>query len=440
VWGIYGNRLGGDAQFRAGFSLILLGKRLSSNTASNTMEAMELGDSTTAERDQRSLMDEALDTFDAALTDLINTVETGGLDRLEADQQLAVWHHFERLRNKLPLVDHRLIADADAADLPRQYCSATMTQFLVRILQLSHGEAAARVRAAAALGPRTSMLGERLEPLLPGLAVLQRHGVVSAAKVQIVERAMHKLTRPSLDPAAVQRAEQLLTEQAPILGPAELQRFAHAVVAAADPDGPEPVDDQRQQARRYVELTQRRDGMWHLQGRLTNTVGAQLNVILDPLTTPRSTAIEDEDGNLIQIPDQRPCVQRLHDALEQACVRLLKSHDQPTVGGVPASVIITIGLEELLAKTGLAETADGTQLSPQQLLNIADEAEIWPTIINGDGVPLALGRTRRLASPGQTMALIARDAGCSFPGCTPPSSLVRPTPHPGLDPRRSYRS
>jgi hypothetical protein len=194
-------------------------------------------------------------------------------------------------------------------------------------------------------------------------------------------------------------------------------------VVAADPDGPEPVDDQRQHDRRYLELKQRRDGMWHLQGRLTNTVGAQLNAILDPLTTPRTSSSEDEDGNLIQIPDQRPCVQRLHDALEEACARLLKSGDQPTVGGgVPASVIITIGLEELLARTGLAGTADGTQLSPQQLLNIADEAEIWPTIIDRNGVPLALGRSRRLASPGQTMALIARDAGCSFPGCTHPAA------------------
>ncbi|MFZ1115695.1 MAG: HNH endonuclease signature motif containing protein, partial [Propionibacteriaceae bacterium] len=34
--------------------------------------------------------------------------------------------------------------------------------------------------------------------------------------------------------------------------------------------------------------------------------------------------------------------------------------------------------------------------------------------------PLALGRSQRLASKGQTMALIARDAGCSFPGCTHP--------------------
>ena len=127
------------------------------------------------------------------------------------------------------------------------------------------------------------MLGEKLEPVLPQLAALQRDGVVSAEKVAIVERAMHQLTRPDLDPEAVETAEQLLTDHAAILAPPELKRFAHAVVNAADPDGPQPVDDQLQQDRRYLELKQRRDGMWHLAGRLTNTVGAQLNAILDPL-------------------------------------------------------------------------------------------------------------------------------------------------------------
>ena len=159
-----------------------------------------------------------------------------------------------------------------------------MTQFLIRVLQLSPGDAATRVRAAAAVGPRTTMLGEKLEPVLPQLAALQRDGVVSAEKVAIVERAMHQLTRPDVQPDNVdQTAEQLLTDHAAILAPPELRRFAHAVVNAADPDGPQPVDDQLQQDRRYLELKQRRDGMWHLAGRLSNTVGTQLNAILDPL-------------------------------------------------------------------------------------------------------------------------------------------------------------
>jgi hypothetical protein len=70
----------------------------------------------------------------------------------------------------------------------------------------------------------------------------------------------------------------------------------------------------------------------------------------------------------------------MHDGLDEACGRLLKSADQPSVGGVPASVIVTIGIEDLLAKAGLAETSDGSQLTSDQLLRIADEAEIWPTV------------------------------------------------------------
>jgi Domain of unknown function (DUF222) len=84
--------------------------------------------------------------------------------------------------------------------------------------------------------------------------------------------------------------------------------------------------------------------------------------------------------------------------------------------------VVTIGVDDLLTKAGLAETTDGSMLTSDQLLRIAAEAEIWPTIINRNGVPLALGRTQRLASRGQTMALIVRDGGCSFPGCTHPPS------------------
>jgi 2-polyprenyl-6-methoxyphenol hydroxylase-like FAD-dependent oxidoreductase len=113
------------------------------------------------------------------------------------------------------------------------------------------------------------MLGERLQPLLPKLAAVQRDGAVTVEQVQIVERAMHKLSRTGLHPEEVETTEKLLTDYAPVLGPADLHRYALRVVDAADPDGPEPVDDQLQQDQRYVDLQQRRDGMWHL---LVNTV------------------------------------------------------------------------------------------------------------------------------------------------------------------------
>ena len=125
---------------------------------------MELGDPPTAERDQRSTLDVALDTLATALTDVIEKVETGGLEQLDAAAKVALWHRVETFRNRLPLIDHALIADAEATDLAGTYCFSSLTRFLVRVLQLSPGEAASRVRAAAAIGPRTSMLGEQLQP------------------------------------------------------------------------------------------------------------------------------------------------------------------------------------------------------------------------------------------------------------------------------------
>ena len=79
------------------------------------------------------------------------------------------------------------------------------------------------------------MLGEQLEPVLPRLAALQREGAVTVEKVQIVERAMQKLSRPDLHPQDVETAEQLLTQYAPTLGPTDLRRYALHVVNAADP-------------------------------------------------------------------------------------------------------------------------------------------------------------------------------------------------------------
>ena len=84
---------------------------------------------------------------------------------------------------------------------------------------------------------------------------------------------------------------------------------------------------------RYLELKQRRDGMWWLQGKLTAITGAQLNAILDPLSGLRSSSIVEADDTTTVIPDQRPYGQRLHDAFDEVCGLVLKSGDQPVSGG-----------------------------------------------------------------------------------------------------------
>jgi hypothetical protein len=282
---------------------------------------MQLADQKAGVRTERSRLDVALDKLNGDFAELLEAVEGGGLDQLNAAEKINFWQQFETFRNRLPLLDHWLIADAEATDLAGQRCFSSLAMLLTRTLQLSPGEAVSRVRAAAAVGPRTSELGEAVDPVLPRLAAAQRIGHVSTEQVQIVERAIQKLTRPDLNPTKVAAAEQQLVKHAQEFGPKDLRLIADRVVNDVDPDGPAPVDEQLQQDRRHLELRQRRDGMWQLEGRLTNTVGAQLNAILDPLTRPRTSTIE-IDGATKEIPDERHYGQRMHDAFQDACGRL----------------------------------------------------------------------------------------------------------------------
>jgi HNH endonuclease len=65
-------------------------------------------------------------------------------------------------------------------------------------------------------------------------------------------------------------------------------------------------------------------------------------------------------------------------------------------------------------------TSDGTLIRTEQALALADQAEVYFAAVTAAGVVVNLGRSRRIATLGQTIALIARDKGCSFPGCDVP--------------------
>ena len=51
---------------------------------------------------------------------------------------------------------------------------------------------------------------------------------------------------------------------------------------------------------------------------------------------------------------------------------------------------------------------------------LACEADILPMVLGTAGELLDLGRTTRLATPAQRLALWHRDRGCTYPGCSIP--------------------
>jgi hypothetical protein len=123
-----------------------------------------------------SAADEALDALNVGLDHLMKLVEDGGLEVFDDAQLVDFLQGFERLRNRLPLVDHAVIGAAVGRDLPAKLTQASPQRMLAAMLRISVGEAARRVHAAEGLAERTTMTGEPLSPIRPHLAAAQRAG------------------------------------------------------------------------------------------------------------------------------------------------------------------------------------------------------------------------------------------------------------------------
>jgi uncharacterized protein DUF222 len=324
-------------------------------------------------------VDQALDQLSTGLDHLVKLVEDRGLDHYDDPGLVGFLQGFERVRNRLSLVDHVSIAAIEARDLPQTMCQGSTRRVLTSALRISKAEAARRVRAAGAVGPRCSMLGEPLTPVRPYLAVAQRDGELSTEQVAIIERAITPVDRRGFDPADVAAGEQLLVTHAKTFGPEDLRQLADRVVDAIDPDGTLPKDELNQD-RRYLHLRPTTDGAWTGEFRLTGAAGAKLKALLDPLAQPRlcppgqAEPVTEPGGSAFITPgplhelDTRHHGQRLHDALEELCDRLLTAGDTVPSGGVPATVIVTIDWDDLLNRCGYGRSSDGTLLPTATVL------------------------------------------------------------------------
>ena len=324
-------------------------------------------------------------------------------------------------------MDLAVLAALDRADAAAVLCQGNLRRVLTSALGISRAEAARRVHAYEQLGPRVSMLGESLDPIRPVLAEAVTAGEVALEKAVIITRALMTVDRPGFDPADIAAGEKVLVEDARMFSPEELRVLSQRVVDQLDPDGSMP-DEFLQRERRAFALRRTTDGGFAGQFRLTASCGVKLAALLKPLSKARvddpcADGVDPVDPTVAaraRVVDERTFEQRQHDALEQCCDRLLREgtvHDN----NAPVTVIVTIDEADLTRRSGHATTTSGGVLSTPTLLTMAGQAELYPTVMNAAGVPLALGHAKRCATRHQSMALIARDVGCSFPGCAHPA-------------------
>jgi Rieske Fe-S protein len=348
----------------------------------------------------------------AALESAVDLLLVVPFEGLASAEVAALLRSVEVQRRRLEAVDQRLVVEVVERGIAGEYARTSPADLLVSLLRVTPAEGRARVGRAQDLGPRRALTGEPLEPILPATAAAVRAGEISSGHVRGITACLDAIPS-NIAHEVAPVAERMLVEAARHEHPGQLARTAALLLARLDPDGAEPRDRDLER-RRAFGLRRHQDGSSSPTGRFTPELTATLDTVLDSLAAPVPAA----EG----MPDDRSPVQRRHDALADALMRLLRSGTLPATGGVPVTIVARTSMTELQAGTGVATTGHGGQISISALLEMAAEAHVISAVCTDTGCVLAYGRSRRLASPDQRLALLARDGGCCFPGCDRPGA------------------
>ena len=249
---------------------------------------------------------------------------------------------------------------------------------------------------------------EQARVIVQAVEAIPVHVRTSRDEVRTIDPAVRGKARDHLLAAATEHDAQalrrlgkrILDVVAPELGEAQ-----EAAVLAAE----------EARAHAAAELSLVDDGAGRCHGRFTvpSHVGAMLRRHLLARANPaRHTEDELRDSQ----GEWKPMHRRLGEAFIEYVERYPADHT-PQTSGVNATVVVTMTLEQLLGSHTTALLDDGSRMSAGQARRLACEAGIIPVVLGSRSQPLDLGRTARLYTKAQRIALGLRDGGCTARGC-----------------------
>ena len=130
------------------------------------------------------------------------------------------------------------------------------------------------------------------------------------------------------------------------------------------------------------------------------------------------------------VRDLRTVGQRNHDALLDLLDAVLRAEQLPDTNGVTSTVVVTVPADQLQTGEGVVTTGTGAQVATAEALRWARGNSRWFTAVldralHGATRLASYGSACRLFTETQRLALIARDKGCSMPGCDAPPWLCQ---------------
>jgi len=264
----------------------------------------------------------------------------------------------------------------------------------------THDRADPARAGAVAAGPRA--------PLYPFVAEAARAGELSVDAAALITTGLETLT-DRIPSERLHELEKRLVGKAVHLVAHEVRRLVATAVAHADVAGHEERE-KRQHAERYVAWKEDHTGMVTFTGRLDAVTPAPIRAVIEQVVTQNFRNRRDQDPS---DPDQRTVGQMRADALALVCRHALGCRETE-ISGIRTTIVVRINKRDLDTGHGLGRI-DGTDqpVSIGQLRRLAGDAGIIPEVLGGESEVLDLGRTKRIFTRAQRIALVERDGGCA---------------------------
>ena len=361
----------------------------------------------------------------------------------------------------------RLVAEADTRGLAREQGAVSGAAWLrtrTRLTSQAAGDVA-RVGASLAIHEAT-----RAALASGGLCVEQ-----AAVITRLLERLPH-----TVDTEQILAAEQYLLDQARVFDARTLRRLGRRLLEVIDPEGADAheaaqLEDEEARARARCWFAMRARGDGTTTGRfvLPDAQASMLRAVLEAISNPRRHTTGDHQPNTGPTATDNPgssspgssspgssgdnnpgssggpfssdpfssgpfssepgsggdtgdqqrvsYPQRMGQALADL-IEHLPADAFPQSGGLAASVVINLDYDQLREALGSATLSTGEVISASQARRLACGAGILPAVFGGASLPLDLGRSRRLHTPAQRIALGVTQHGCVFGDCDRPAA------------------
>jgi hypothetical protein len=274
----------------------------------------------------------------------------------------------------------------------------TMQSWLRGHGHLADGEAARLVGAGRALEQ------------LPETAAAFAEGAITAGQVSVIARVAEpdRLAAAAERDIDVAEIDRTLAATAAAAPHATVKQAVGHYLACLDPDGVEPDPTEG----RSFTMSTHSDGSRSFRGQLDAVGGEKLQAALESIVQAARPK-----------GDLRTRAQQNADALVQLADNALAAGNLPFLRTVKPHLIVTIDIEDLLDPAtgpGAARTGFDATISAARARWAACDATVSRMVLDADGLPLNVGRGKRVVPPHIRRAVERRDRHCVFAGCHAP--------------------